>query len=215
MWILDVDGEDGEAALRGLQARLGALPRTREVITGGGRHLWFRYTGPIPSTTRRIGAGLDTKGDGGYVIAPPSVHPSGRRYAWSSAGELLVAPEWLVRLARANQQSISERALAGIRRSGDFTRHPDAYGSAALEREIDALAATAVGGRNHALNRTSFRLFQLVGGGELDRNLVIDRLIDASRRNGLVNDDGLRSVMGTINSGMRAGLQNPRARGAS
>jgi len=215
-WVLDIDGDDGETTLRGLEARHGSLPRTREVITSsGGRHLWFKYAGPLPSTTRRIGAGLDTKSDGGYVIAPPSVHPSGRRYAWSSAGELLVAPEWLVRLARANPQSISERALAGIRRSGDFTRHPDAYGSAALEREIDALAATAVGGRNHALNRTSFRLFQLVGGGELDRNLVIDRLIDASRRNGLVNDDGLRSVMGTINSGMRAGLQNPRARGAS
>src|SRR3974377_404925 len=95
VWILDVDGEDGEATLRGLQARLGALPRTREVITGGGRHLWFRDTGPIPSTTRRIGAGLDTKGDGGYVIAPPSVHPSGRRYAWSSAGALLVAAQSL------------------------------------------------------------------------------------------------------------------------
>jgi len=214
VWILDVDGEDGEATLRGLQARLGALPRTREVITGGGRHLWFKYTGPIPSTAdTRIGAGVHTRGDGGYVIVPPSSHPSGALYVWKSASDqLAVAPDWLVKLARAKPQSISERALAHITRPGC---QRDAYGSAALEREIDALAATAVGGRNHALNRTSFRLFQLVGGGELDRNLVIDRLIDASRRNGLVNDDGLRSVMGTINSGMRAGLQNPRARGAS
>jgi hypothetical protein len=63
VWILDVDGEDGEATPRGLQARLGALPQTREVITGGGRHLWFKYTGPIPSTAdTRIGAGLHTRG---------------------------------------------------------------------------------------------------------------------------------------------------------
>ena len=96
VWILDVDGEDGEAALRGLQARLGALPRTREVITGGGRHLWFRYTGPIPSTAdTRIGAGVHTRGDGGYVVVPPSVHASGRIYQWSvdSADQLAVAPD--------------------------------------------------------------------------------------------------------------------------
>jgi hypothetical protein len=215
-WVLDIDGDDGEATLRELEAGRGALPPTRAVITGGGRHLWFKYTEPIPSTAdTRLGAGLHTRGDGGYVVVPPSVHQNGRRYAWSSPDELSVAPEWLVRLARAKPRSISERALAGIRRSGDFTRHPDAYGSAALEREIDALAATAAGGRNHALNRTSFRLFQLVAGGELDRNLVIDRLIDASRRNGLVKDDGLSSVKATIASGMGAGLKHPRARGVS
>ena len=96
VWILDVDGEDGEATLRGLRARLGALPRTREVITGGGRHLWFRYTGPIPSTAdTRIGAGVHTRGDGGYVVVPPSVHASGRIYQWSvdSADQLAVAPD--------------------------------------------------------------------------------------------------------------------------
>jgi hypothetical protein len=214
VWILDVDGGDGEATLRGLQARLGALPRTREVITGGGRHLWFKYTGPIPSTAdTRIGAGVHTRGDGGYVIVPPSIHQSGALYVWNdSADQLAVAPDWLVRLARAKPHSISERALARIARP---SCQPDAYGRVALDRETETLAGIAPGGRNHALNRCAFRLAQLVAGGELDRNLVIDRLIDASRRNGLVNDDGLRSVMGTINSGMRAGLQNPRARDAS
>jgi hypothetical protein len=214
VWILDVDGEDGEATLRGLQARLGALPRTREVITGGGRHLWFRYTGPIPSTAdTRIGAGLHTRGDGGYVIAPPSVHESGALYVWkNSADQLAVAPDWLVKLARARPQSISERACANITRPNCQS---GAYGRVALDREIEMLAGTAPGGRNHALNRCAFVLAQLVAGGELDRKLVVDRLLDASHRNGLINDDGLKAVRATIASGMGAGCNHPRSRGAS
>jgi hypothetical protein len=87
-----------------------------------------------------------------------------------------------------------------------------AYGAAALEYEITALAATLPGGRNHALNRATFCLFQLVSGGELEHDPVVNRLIDACHRNGLVKDDGLRSVLATIASGSRAGLQHPRTR---
>jgi putative DNA primase/helicase len=87
-----------------------------------------------------------------------------------------------------------------------------AYGRAALEREIAALAATATGGRNHVLNRAAFRLFQLVGGGELHHAEVIRRLIEACNHNGLINDDGARSVWATIRSAATAGLRLPRSR---
>jgi hypothetical protein len=214
-WVLDIDADEGESSIRTLEARHGRLPPTREVITGGGgRHLWLRYTGPIQSTADRIARGIDTRGDGGYVIVPPSIHESGRAYAWSvdSTDELAIAPDWLIQRARTKAQSISERALGTIRPPNG---QPNAYGCAALEREIEALAATLPGARNHALNRCSFRLFQLVAGGELDWAHVVDRLIDASHRNGLVKDDGLRSVKATINSGMGAGLKFPRSRGVA
>jgi hypothetical protein len=149
------------------------------------------------------------------VIVPPSIHPNGRIYAWSvdSYDQLVVAPDWLVQLTRAKPQSISERALEAIRAPQKSQRATsDAYGLTALDREIEALAATAPGGRNHALNRAAFCLFQLVAGGELDRGQVIERLIDACHRNGLVADDGWRTVMATIRSGMGAGLQHPRCR---
>ena len=90
-WVLDVDGDNGEANLFALEAEHGRLPPTREVITGGGgRHLWFKYTGPIQSSVGKIAPGVDVRGDGGYVIVPPSVHVSGREYHWSvdSADEL-------------------------------------------------------------------------------------------------------------------------------
>src|SRR5262245_41130205 len=43
VWVLDIDGEEGEQTLRELEAQYGALPPTVEVITGKGRHLYFRW----------------------------------------------------------------------------------------------------------------------------------------------------------------------------
>jgi hypothetical protein len=135
-----------------------------------------------------------------------------RAYEWSvdSGDQIAVAPEWLVKIVRTKPQSISERALAGIRRPNDC--QPDRYGAAALDREIAELAIALPGTRNAALNRTTFKLFQLVAGGELDRDQVIDRLIEACHSNGLVADDGLKSVTATIASGMNAGIRYPRSR---
>jgi hypothetical protein len=103
IWVLDVDGDEGEATLRELEAQHGALPVTVEVITGKGRHLYFRW--PIGQNIRNIQSrptlpGIDVRGDGGYVLAPPSIHPSGRIYAWSvdSGNSFADAPDWLIEL---------------------------------------------------------------------------------------------------------------------
>jgi hypothetical protein len=103
--VVDVDGEDGEASLAHLEDTHGKLPATVEAITGKGRHLYFRTHADVPSTTGKLGAGLDTRGDGGYVIAPPSIHPSGRAYTWSvdSANKPADAPTWLINLLSASQ----------------------------------------------------------------------------------------------------------------
>jgi len=105
-FVVDIDGDDGEATLRLLEATHGALPPTVEVITGKGRHCYFRLRehGVIGNTASTIGLGIDTRGEGGYVLAPPSVHPSGRSYAWSvdSAAEFAEAPEWIYQLIGAH-----------------------------------------------------------------------------------------------------------------
>ena len=83
IWVLDVDGEEGEHTLRRLEAQHGALPPTVESITGGGRHLFWRWPTGVEIRNSQVRAdipGLDIRGDGGYVLAPPSIHPSGRRY---------------------------------------------------------------------------------------------------------------------------------------
>ena len=177
----------------------------------------FGFTAPRQSRHRQGASelGLDARADRAYIVAPPSVHPSGRTYAWRSRAEPLApAPVWLVQLARAKPvPTISERAVATI--TSPLVAAPlqtGRYGLAALNAEVAALAAVAPGSRNHALNLASFRLFQLVAGGELDEILVAEQLVNACQCNSLIADDGLPSVLATIRSGRCAGLQHPRRR---
>ena len=105
--VLDVDPQHGgEATLAPLTARHGALPATVEAATGGGgRHLYFRA--PDDPLRSRVGLmpGLDLRADGGLVVAPPSRHPSGRRYTWRRGhapdeAALAALPGWLADLGR-------------------------------------------------------------------------------------------------------------------
>ena len=77
------------------------MPPTVEIITGRGRQSFFKYEAPIRNSAGRLGDGLDIRGDGGYTILPPSIHPTGKTYDWSVDGypgevPLANAPEWLV-----------------------------------------------------------------------------------------------------------------------
>lgn len=109
VWVLDIDGEQGERTLRQLEAEHGALPATVEAITGGGgRHLFWRWPAGAEIRNSQLRAdlpGIDIRGDGGFVVAPPSIHPSGRAYAWSvnSASEFAEAPEWLIDIVARRQ----------------------------------------------------------------------------------------------------------------
>jgi hypothetical protein len=94
--VIDVDPEHGGlAAIADLQRRHGDLPLTPTVLTGsGGRHYWFAYPGlAIPNSAGRLGPGVDVRGDGGYVITPPSLHPSGS-YRWEATPSLAELPGW-------------------------------------------------------------------------------------------------------------------------
>lgn len=103
--VVDVDpGHGGQDSLDELERRHGALPLTVEALTGGGgRHIYF-CSPPVPVGNRAgIVPGIDLRGAGGYVVAPPSLHASGRRYAWEVShhpDEVALAPmpDWLLRL---------------------------------------------------------------------------------------------------------------------
>jgi hypothetical protein len=224
VWVFDIDGADGAARLFDIESRQGPPPPTLCSTTSNGCHLWFRAVSDLRSSTghhNRLGPGLDVRADGGYVVAPPSVHPDGPIYRWSNSLPPAPAPDWLIQLARAkpppalpiSQRAISARGSA-LRGAGFVHQYDGAYGTAALDREINALVNTPPGARNHALNRASFSLHQLVAGGELDGATVRNRLIAAAEANGLMADpnDGPRKVALTIRSGARAGMQRPRNR---
>jgi Bifunctional DNA primase/polymerase, N-terminal/Primase C terminal 1 (PriCT-1) len=98
-FVVDIDGADAEVELRKLERELGELPATVEVITPRGRHIYFKTPeSPVPNSAGKIALGIDVRGDGGYVLAPPSIHPSGREYAWSvdTTNTIATAPDWLL-----------------------------------------------------------------------------------------------------------------------
>jgi hypothetical protein len=101
--IVDIDPRNGgPASSAELAQGIGPIPETVEIITGGGgRHLPFRYGGG--RVREELAKGIGLKGDGGYFVAPPSLHASGRRYAFDEArggrNALLnptLAPQWLL-----------------------------------------------------------------------------------------------------------------------
>jgi len=101
--VLDVDaGHGGEGSLAALERLHVPLDPTVESRTGGGgRHLYFRHPGTPVGNRVGFREGLDLRGDGGVVVAPPSIHPSGRPYQWRprhSPDDLAPAPlpHWLL-----------------------------------------------------------------------------------------------------------------------
>lgn len=96
VFVLDVDGADGEESLEKLEWKHGRLPETAEVRTGKGRHIYFQNVPGIKSSVAQLAPYLDIRGDDGYVVAPPSVHENGHVYSWTREDPIRKAPDWLV-----------------------------------------------------------------------------------------------------------------------
>ena len=118
--VVDSDPRNGGPAdRRELIEIIGPIPETAEAITGGdGRHTYFRYPGgPVP---KQLAKGIDLKGDGGYVVVPPSLHANGRRYQWDGTrGAKAILhpaeePAWLVEFIRRDKTDSEPRRAAQL-----------------------------------------------------------------------------------------------------
>lgn len=79
--VIDIDPKNGGSETWITLTENQELPDTVCAQTGGGgRHYFFK--GDIKNTANKLGPGIDTRGDGGYVVAPPSIHASGKPYYW-------------------------------------------------------------------------------------------------------------------------------------
>lgn len=111
VFVVDIDvknGATGDESLKDLEREFGEIPHTVEALTwSGGRHIFFRYPESGVGCKTGIRSGIDIRGDGGYVIAPPSVI-EGRSYEWEAAhhpDETMIAeaPDWLIELLSEKQ----------------------------------------------------------------------------------------------------------------
>jgi hypothetical protein len=204
--VLDVDhGHGGEASLAQLVDAHEALPATLEVRTGGGgRHIYFTHPGGrVANSAGGLGPGLDVRGDGGYILAPPSRHASGATYRRLTHVPPAALPGWLQALMTRGRREATSAVMTTV----DVDRsRASAWARAALAAEVTRVRQAAVGTRNHTLNRAAFALGQIVAGGHLDQAEVAGFLCDAALVAGL----GEAEAHSTIASGLSAGAACPR-----
>jgi hypothetical protein len=171
LMVLDFDGRIGESADHELSGHLN-LPGFPRVKTGSGLHRYFRYEAgqrvvPWYWDWQRAG---ELRGEGGYVVAPPSPHPSGRHYKWIErpGSDLPLIPESArlhIDLGRAH---VSQPAQA------IFTGHPTA-----IEAQLLAIAVERSRGER---NNAGFKLACQLRDNGIDENDARRVLIEYAQR---------------------------------
>jgi hypothetical protein len=207
--VLDLDGPEGVEAIRAALSHRHPAEHAGPVArTGGGG--WHLLYAPI-GLGNRVGLlpGVDWRGRGGVIVAPPSRHASGRPYRWIrplGAG-LPTVPDGLGRLLAPPQPATPPLAEVPAGRAGTWAR-------SALDREAGAVATAPQHTCNATLNRAAFRLGQLVAAGLLDAEQVAAVLLEAALAAPATGHaDRERKARQTITSGLRAGARTPRRRG--
>lgn len=233
-FVLDLDaGTDTESGVvyvaedlrASVEAAIGcALPATWIARTPrGGWHMYFALPAGEPMPGNRAGLihRVDVRGNGGYVILPPSVRADGVAYEWierPSRTEIAPAPPALLdcilrrgRWARSpaagpDGPAAPEKRTSGVPGASAPASDPvRRYALAALDAELRACEAAVEGTRSDQLNRSAFALGQLVGADALSEATVRAGLEGVARR-----WPNLPKSRSTIASGLRAGMAAPR-----
>jgi len=209
-----VDIDDPQAAEADFLAH-GGWPVTPTVRTARGNHLYFVYPDDgLPSRKMPWG---EIRGNGTYVVAPPSMHQTGAVYTWLISPDeapLASFPEWLLHRFCMEQPPVQPRAENSL----VPVAHRDRYFGAAVRGEVERVVQSPVGSRNSILNRAAFVLGQLIAdgyGGPEAETYVRGELFAAACLAGLDCDPncGLSGIEATITSGLRGGKASPRGNG--
>lgn len=217
-WVLDID----DPGLFESACEI-TLPNTRRSSTGKGYHLFFSWdpTRPVRNKQRnRAGwpmpelPGAEVRGEGGYVIVPPSLHPSGKHYTWTHDQEPSEAPDELVKIvtAKAARQAANEDAAP--QPAAASSKKDTRYGLAALKQECDALVDAGDGEQEGSLNEAALRVGGLVAGGELTFRTASAQLMAAGlamRSFDPRNPWTPQAVAAKVDRGLRDGGQQPRS----
>jgi len=208
LFVVDVDRHPGGAD--GLKSISSVMPRDAPFPAGmlsvatpnNGFHLWFRMPPvPVKSSAGRLADGVDTRGAGGYVIAPGSALTTGASWKITSSITRAELAEQLVCRVLPLPPAWIVDAIHG-------SNHPLVRAETALEalrRECAKVGEARQGTRNDTLNRAAFAAGRLVAGGDLRREDAEERLAEAAILAGLEQDE----IEKTIASGLSAGMNSP------
>ena len=205
-FVVDLDVKNGGQGLEWLAANQHRLPRTRTHRTrSGGQHLLFQWPEgrTIRNSASRVAPGVDVRGNGGYIITPPSPD-----YEIADASALAEAPAWLLNLIDppvVPRATDAPRPAPAPRQSGDGTR----YGLTALDNECQAILSAPDGAKHDTLNRAAFSIGGLVAAGELAEGPALQALASALAGIAARCED-FPAAQKTLGAAFRAGMAKPR-----
>jgi hypothetical protein len=221
------ESKDGVEALKNLEVENDVLPdRSITLTANNGEHNFFgKPQGePIGNSSGALPPGIDVRGAGGYVIAPGSI--TGADGEWLQAddtpnliesfkaGTIPVLPDWLAAIIRSPKDRTERETSPAAPEQRTAASHQvstrqRAWAQKALDANCRELAGMSEGGRNNALNAIGYRMGRMIARDWIERSTVESALEDACKRNGLLSEDGRRSVLATIKSGIGDGMGVP------
>lgn len=185
--VVDVDPANGGWESFARLRAAGMVPPTANVVTGsGGRHLYYRHPGGHVRSRGLPGfPGVDIKADGGYVVAPPAIHPrTGQPYRWAGGrAEVGEMPPALVAACLAESERDRVRLPAApisparIRAAGGIS-HPDRL----LAAHLEAVRRAPVGKRRTTLYGAARGVARMVAAGAISPTDAVAALTEVGRQ---------------------------------
>jgi hypothetical protein len=206
--VVDVDGiwdTPGDAWTEIVNSA-GGMPETPTVLTGSGHGMHWYFSLPagvrVGNSAGKLALGIDVRCEGGYVIAPPSEHPSGYRYAWvrhpsDAAIRPIPAPLLDLLLPKTRRLPTASPRIAESSTS---------LAVRILDEECRRIAGAVVGTRNQTAFAASAAVGNLVAGGELVLAEAARSLLEAALGCGLPQ----REAENVVANGLEVGLTTPR-----
>ncbi|MFF3557099.1 bifunctional DNA primase/polymerase [Streptomyces tsukubensis] len=201
---------DGVTTFEALCERAGhAVPLTHRVRTArGGQHLYFTQPegARLCNTTGKLGSHIDTRGWGGYVVAPGSSTPDGA-YEILDSRPPVPLPVWLLDTLTALREPPRPPAQAPVVVLGGRSRAAEA----ALERETTAVAATGEGGRNARLLASARAVGRFVAWGDIPRHVAEEAFQGAGEAAGLPAAECRATIRSALDWSIRTARPRPAA----
>lgn len=169
VWVLDLDGPEAIQLFVDLQEKHGTVDKCVASKTSRGFHIFFKMPkdGDVRNSASKVAQGIDVRGTGGYVVLPPSPHPSGEAYQWVAKRSpyeiaIVVAPSWLLTMVRGSSSgdhvpasTIPDRIIEGGRNevltslAGSLRRRGGSHAAiiAAIQAENKARCVPPLGDR--------------------------------------------------------------------